>query len=77
MGGKPYSSQIAIDALQSVKELEGRFPKPKEYPASVITFGDVEVWNKTLGLDIRSDEETFGDAARRLLELEKEFAAKA
>lgn len=74
VGGKKYSHQIAINAIKGIKELEGRLAKPKEYPDSVITFGDVEVWNNILGLKIRSEEETFGDSAKRLLELEKVFA---
>lgn len=60
--------------LKGIKELEGRLVKPKEYPESTITFGDVEVWNGILGLEFKSEAETFGDMAKRLLELEKVFA---
>jgi hypothetical protein len=35
--------------------------------------GDVESWNEKLGLKPRTPQETFGDAARRLLELEGVF----
>ncbi len=37
--------------------------------------GDVESWNAKLGLKIRTPEETFGDAARRILELEEKLGA--
>jgi hypothetical protein len=35
--------------------------------------GDVDSWNEKLGLKLRTPQETFGDAARRMLELEREF----
>jgi hypothetical protein len=40
-----------------------------------VGFWDVEEWNGKLGLVHRSAEETFRDAARRLLELEKKLGA--
>jgi hypothetical protein len=58
-----------------MKELEGRLPKDGDWPDKNITFGDVEDWNKKLGLKIRTEFETFGDTAKRLLELEKELGA--
>jgi hypothetical protein len=38
--------------------------------------GDVQEWNRKVGLQPRTAVETFGDAARRLLELEKQFGRK-
>lgn len=37
---------------------------------------DVESWNEKLGLKPRTPEETFGDAARKILELEKSLGGK-
>ncbi|CZR56737.1 related to flavonol reductase/cinnamoyl-CoA reductase [Phialocephala subalpina] len=73
VGGKKYSSQIAVDALKSVPELKGRLPKDGDEVEKVARFDDVEEWNGKLGLKLRTEEETFGDAARRILELEKEL----
>jgi hypothetical protein len=39
----------------------------------VAKFGDVKDWNEKLGLTPRTADETFGDSARTLLELEKKF----
>jgi hypothetical protein len=71
VGGLPYSSQIAVDALKKVPELEGRLPRDGDEVVKEVRFGDVEMWNEKLGLKLRSAEETFGDAARRILELER------
>ncbi|KAG9234404.1 hypothetical protein BJ875DRAFT_376469 [Amylocarpus encephaloides] len=70
VGGNKYSSQIAVDALKKVEGLEGRLPKDGEEAEKVVNFGDVEAWNGKIGLVPRSPETTFGDAARRILELE-------
>ncbi|CAG8979483.1 hypothetical protein HYALB_00012083 [Hymenoscyphus albidus] len=71
VGGKKYSSQFAVDALKTVKELEGRLPSDGDEVEREVNFGDVEEWNVKLGLMPRSEVETFGDAARRILELEE------
>ncbi|CAG8961394.1 hypothetical protein HYFRA_00013342 [Hymenoscyphus fraxineus] len=71
VGGKKYSSQIAVDALKTVNELEGRLPRDGDEVEKEVNFGDVEEWNGKLGLVPRSEVETFGDAARRILELEE------
>jgi len=73
VGGRPYSTQIAVNALKTVKELEGRLPKDNDEVTPVGKFSDVKEWNEKLGLVIRTPEETFGDAARRILVLEKEL----
>ena len=74
VGGKKFSNEIAIEALKGIKELEGRFPKPVEREEKVTKLGDVEEWNKKLGLVVRTEVETFGDTARKLLEMEKAAA---
>jgi hypothetical protein len=56
-----------------VPELEGRLPKDGDEVEKTVKFSDVEEWNEKLGLKVRTPEETFGDAARRILELEKEL----
>jgi hypothetical protein len=73
IGGLPYSSQLAVDCLKRVPELAGRLPKDNDEVPPRVQMGDVEGWNEKLGLRLRTPEETFGDAARRLLELEGEF----
>ena len=75
VGGKQYFSQLAVDALKTVPELKGRLPKDSDEVPRKVVFSDVEEWNEKLGLKLRTPEETFGDAARRILELEKKFAA--
>ena len=50
-------------------------PKDNDEVTPVSKFGDVKEWNEKLGLVIRTPEETFGDAAKRILELEKLFGA--
>lgn len=71
VGGNKYSSQIAVDALKTVPELEGRLPKDGSEEEKLLRFDDVKEWNEKLGLKPRTPEQTFGDAARRILELEK------
>ena len=75
VGGAPYSTQIAIDALKTVPELKGRLSRDSDEVPAVSKLGDVKEWNEKLGLAIRTPEETFGDAARRILELEKVFGS--
>ena len=38
--------------------------------------GNVRAWNEKLGLKLGTMEETFGDAARRILELKKSLLSK-
>ena len=75
VGGKQYYSQLAADALKTVPELKGRLPKDSDEVPRKVVFSDVAEWNEKLGLELRSAEETFGDAARRILELEAKFGA--
>lgn len=53
-----------------MKELEGRLPKDGDEVEKKVNFGDVKECNEKLGLEPRSEVETFGDAAKRILELE-------
>ena len=47
-------------------------PKDSGEVAKEVRFGDVEGWNEKLGLaKLRTAEETFGDAAREILGLER------
>jgi len=71
VGGKQYSSQLAVDALKAVPELKGRLPKDNDEVTSALTLSDVKGWNEKLGLKLRTSVETFGDAAREILKLEK------
>lgn len=75
VGGASYSSQLAVNALKTVPELEGRLPKDNEEVPPEPKFSDVKEWNQKLGLVIRTPEETFGGAAKKIIELEKEIAA--
>jgi len=75
VGGLPYSSQLAVNALKKVQELVGRLPKDNDEVTPVAQFGDVKGWNEKLGLKLRTPDQTFGDTARTILELEKEFKA--
>jgi nucleoside-diphosphate-sugar epimerase len=75
VGGRKYGSQIAVDALKTVPELKERLPKDGDEVTPTAAFEDVQEWNEKLGLVVRTPEETFGDAARRILELEKILGA--
>ncbi|KAF4634262.1 hypothetical protein G7Y89_g3840 [Cudoniella acicularis] len=75
VGGLPYSSQLAVNALKNVHQLAGRLPKDNGEVTPVAQFGDVKEWNQKLNLQLRAPDQTFGDAARTVLELEKEFKA--
>lgn len=48
-------------------------PRDNDEVTPVAQFGDVNDWNEKLGLQLRTPDQTFGDAARAILELEKEF----
>ncbi|CZT13810.1 related to flavonol reductase/cinnamoyl-CoA reductase [Rhynchosporium graminicola] len=71
VGGNKYSSQIAVDALKTLPELKDRLPKDGNEAEKPLRMDDVLRWNEKLGLKPRTALQTFGDAARRLLELEK------
>jgi len=73
VGGNKYSSQIAVNALKLLPELERRLPKDGDEVEKTVKFSDVEEWNEKLGLKVRTPEETFGDAAKKILALEKEL----
>ena len=75
VGGAQYSSQIAVNALRTVTEIGGRLPKDNQEVVPVVKFGDVKEWNEKIGLVVRTAQETFGDGAKRILELEKILAA--
>jgi len=62
-----------VDCLKAIPELAGRLPKDNDEIPPKVQMGDVESWNEKLGLKLRTPQETFGDAARRMLELEREF----
>ena len=71
VGGLSYSSQLAVDTLKKIPEVASRLPKDGDEVPRIVKFADVQKWNEALGLKLRTAEETFGDAARRILELEK------
>jgi hypothetical protein len=73
VGGLSYSSQLAVNALKNVPELAARLPKDNDEKPPAPKFGDVKEWNEKLGLELRTPNQTFGDSAKRILELEKEF----
>jgi len=50
-------------------------PRDNDEVPPVATFGDVKEWNEKLDLKLRTAEQSFGDAARAILELEKQFKA--
>ena len=81
IGGQAYASALAVRVLRSMPEFQdpvmrARLPADPDVPEEppFARLGDVEEWNEKLGLkgQLRAPEETFGDAARRILELEKE-----
>jgi len=75
VGGLAYSSQLAVNALKNVHELVGRLPKDNDEAPPVAQFGDVKDWNEKLKLQLRTPDQTFGDTARTILELEKRLKA--
>jgi hypothetical protein len=76
IGGEPLSNTAIVDALRElseseIPELKGRLPAPSdEAKGLVIPQIKAEAGNAVAG-PLRSAKETFGDAAKRLLELEK------
>ncbi|KAI7152456.1 hypothetical protein KC349_g8972 [Hortaea werneckii] len=81
VGAPVLSSSLILDSLNSfakknrVPELEARLPKDagkdNQSNLSLPRF-NVDEGNELLGLNLRSAEETFGDVARKLIDLEKE-----
>jgi nucleoside-diphosphate-sugar epimerase len=78
IGGKQATSSLIMKTLQGLVEkgqlleLKGRLPKDngKDVDLSLVRM-DAKEGNEVLRLELRSAEETFGDFARRVLELEK------
>ena len=72
IGGHPISYQQIVDTLKSIPSLKSRLAKDSgETP--VFARIDAAEGDRALGMKYRTREETFGDAARRILELEKEL----
>ncbi|KAI6817911.1 hypothetical protein KC332_g8750 [Hortaea werneckii] len=81
IGAPKLSSSLILESLKTyakkntVSELEARLPKDTgkddESRLSLPTF-NVKAGNETLHLNLRSAEETFGDVAKKIMELEKE-----
>lgn len=67
---------MAVNCLKAIPELRGRLPKDNDEVPPYVQLGDVHEWNQKLGLKVRTPEETFGDVARRMLELEAKFGRK-
>lgn len=81
IGGTKLTYSAMVDTLRKLSEseileLKGRLPEPSDEAANV-TFARIEAGegNKVVGLEgkLKSLEETFGDAAKRILDLEKKF----
>jgi len=81
IGGTKMTYSAIVDTLRKlseseIPELQGRLPAPSD-EAENVTFARVEAeeGNRVVGLEgkLRTMEQTFGDAAKRILELEKKF----
>lgn len=80
IGGAPLTYTLIVKTLAKLvesgelKELEGRLPKESGEDANVV-FPRIEAkeGNEVFGITFRTAEETFGDAAKSILELEKRF----
>ncbi|KAF2497940.1 NAD(P)-binding protein [Lophium mytilinum] len=78
VGGAELTSTLIVETLRGLvekgelPELKGRLPKNtgKDTDLSLARIG-VKEGNDVLGLSFRSAEETFGDLAKKVLELEK------
>ncbi|KAF1997641.1 NAD(P)-binding protein [Amniculicola lignicola CBS 123094] len=77
VGGEPLTATKIVKTLEglaetSLPELKGRFPKDTGKDTN-ITYPRIraEEGNEVLGMKLRTAEETFGDLARKVLELEK------
>jgi hypothetical protein len=78
VGGEDVTSSLILKTFQGLvekgelPELKGRLPKDtgKDVDLSLVRMNAKE-GNDVLGLELRSAQETFGDMARRMLELEK------
>jgi len=81
IGGAKMTYSAIVDTLRKlseseIPELKGRLPEPSD-EAEKVTFARIEAedGNRVVGLEgrLRTMEQTFGDAAKRILELEKKF----
>ncbi|KAF2650140.1 NAD(P)-binding protein [Lophiostoma macrostomum CBS 122681] len=78
IGGAPLSSSLIVKTLEglvekdALPELKGRLPKDtgKDDDVTLARIG-AEEGNEILEMKFRSAEETFGDLAKKVLELEK------
>lgn len=78
IGGAPLTASLIVTTLQGLAEkgvlpeLKGRLPKDtgKDKDLSLARIR-AEEGNEALGMEFRSAEETFGDLAKKVLELEK------
>lgn len=75
INAKPMTYTMLVHALAKVPELAGRLPADSGEDEKV-TFANFEADedNKIIGVEFRSVEETMADAAKRILELEKQEA---
>lgn len=75
INAKPMTYTMLVHALAKVPELAGRLPADSGEDQNV-TFADFEADedNRIIGVEFRSIEETMADAAKRILELEKQEA---
>jgi nucleoside-diphosphate-sugar epimerase len=87
IGRMGLTTTLIVDTLRALAEkpeaeggipaLKGRLPVDKGGDAGALTMKiDAEEGNEALKLTFRSTEETFGDMAKKLLELEKELGGK-
>ncbi|OCL02063.1 NAD(P)-binding protein [Glonium stellatum] len=87
VGGMSLSASSVISTLRALSEkseedggipaLKGRLPEDTGKDVGVVPVRmEAREGNETLGLVLRSMEETFGDAARKVLDLEKTLGGK-
>ncbi|KAH0542650.1 hypothetical protein FGG08_002973 [Glutinoglossum americanum] len=76
IGGSRYTSQLAADVLRKVPELEGRVVSKDLDESPPVLQLDVSEAEKLFGKPTRTPEATFGDTARKILELERELGGK-
>ena len=76
IGGARYTSQLTADILRKIPELEGRVVAKDLDESQPVLQLDVSETERVFGKPSRTPEVTFGDAARRILELEKELDGK-
>jgi len=70
IGGAPFSHTMAVHVVAQLPEIASRVPKDSgENPP--LFQAEVEPGNEILHMSYRTKEQTFQDAARKILELEK------